>query len=89
MATVHCRRRATEGVSRVREVRQLGVALGGEIRGVELSQPLDTATVDFIRNAFLEHIVLVIRGQSLSPAAQIGFTQHFGAVQPHPLNSCR
>ena len=89
IATVHCCRPATKGVSRVLEVRQLGVALGAEIRGVDLSQPLDATAVDFVRNAFLEHIVLVIRGQSLAPAAQIAFTGHFGAVEPHPLNSRR
>lgn len=71
------------------EVRLLGAALGAEIRGVDLSRPLDAATLDFIRNAFLEHVVLVIRGQCLSPAAQIAFTAHFGAVEPHPLNSRR
>jgi taurine dioxygenase len=54
-------------VSRVLAVRQLGVALGAEIRGVDLSQPLDATAVDFFRSAFLEHIVLVIRGQSLVP----------------------
>lgn len=78
-----------ESVGHVLEVRQLGTALGAEIRGVDLSQPLDAEAVDFVRNAFLEHIVLVIRGQSLSPAAQIAFTEHFGAVEPHPLNSRR
>jgi taurine dioxygenase len=69
------------------EVRQLGTALGAEIRGVDLAQPLDAAGVDFIRKAFVEHIVLTIRGQSLPPAAQIAFTEHFGAVEPHPLAS--
>ncbi len=69
------------------EVRKLGVALGAEIRGVDLSRPLDSDGVDFVRNAFLEHIVLVIRDQSLAPAAQIAFTELFGAVEPHPLGS--
>lgn len=69
------------------ELRRLGVALGAEIRGVDLSQALDPASVDFIRNALREHIVLVIRRQSLPPAAQVAFTEHFGAVEPHPLNS--
>jgi taurine dioxygenase len=69
------------------DVRRLGVALGAEIRGVDLSQTLDPATVELIREAFLEHIVLVIRGQSVPPEAQVAFTEHFGAVEPHPLNS--
>jgi taurine dioxygenase len=69
------------------EVRRLGTALGAEIRGVDLSRPLDAAGVDVIRRAFVDHIVLTIRGQSLPPAAQIAFTEHFGAVEPHPLAS--
>jgi taurine dioxygenase len=69
------------------EVRQLGAALGAEIRGADLSQPLDADSLAFIRKAFLAHIVLVFRGQSLPPAAQVSFTGHFGAVEPHPLAS--
>jgi taurine dioxygenase len=69
------------------DVRRLGAALGAEVRGVDLSRPLDAATVEAIRAAFLEHIVLIIRDQSVPPAAQIAFTQHFGDVEPHPLGS--
>ena len=87
MANVHSDGLLAEDVSRMLEVRRLGTALGVEIRGLDLSQPLDAASVDVIRRAFLEHIVLIIRGQSLSPAAQIAFTEHFGAVEPHPLAS--
>ena len=43
--------------------------------------------MDAIRAAFLEHIVLTVRDQSVPPAAQIAFTKHFGAVEPHPLGS--
>ena len=86
-ANVHSGVPAAEDVSAMLEVRQLGTALGAEIRGVDLSQPLDSASLDFIGKAFVEHIVLTIRGQSLPPAAQIAFTEHFGAVEPHPLSS--
>jgi alpha-ketoglutarate-dependent taurine dioxygenase len=46
-------------VGHVLEVRRLGAALGAEIRVVDRSQPLDAEAVDFVRNAFLEHIVLM------------------------------
>lgn len=69
------------------EIAQLGAALGAEVRGADLSQPLDAASLAFVREAFLEHIVLVFRGQSLPPEAQVSFTEHFGAVEPHPLAS--
>jgi hypothetical protein len=61
--TVHCCRPATKGVSRGLEVRQLGTALGAEVHGVDLSQPLGTAAVDFVRNAFLSRR----RSAALSP----------------------
>ena len=67
------------------EVRRLGAALGAEILGVDLSRPPGAETVDLIRSAFLEHIVLTVRDQSLPPTAQVAFTEHFGAVEPHPL----
>jgi len=87
VATVHCRGPETKGVNCMLEVRQLGAAVGAEIHGVDLSLPLDSASIDAIRSAFVAHIVLLFRGQSLPPAAQIAFTEHFGAVEPHPLSS--
>jgi len=69
------------------EIRRLGSALGAEIRGLDLCRPLDSDALERVRAAFLEHIVLAFRDQSLSPAAQVAFTEHFGAVEPHPLGS--
>lgn len=64
-------------------------AMGAEIRGLDLSQPLDEATFAALHAAFLEHIVLVFPDQDLSPEAQVAFTARFGPVEPHPLTSRR
>ena len=58
----------------------LSSALGAEVKGVDLSQPLDAATVDEIRSAFHEHVVLLFRNQDITDEEQIDFASHFGKV---------
>jgi len=60
-------------------------AMGAEIGEVDLSQPIDEATVAEIHRAFLEHCAIVFRGQDVPPDRQIAFTEIFGSVVPHPL----
>jgi taurine dioxygenase len=64
-------------------------ALGAEVKGVDLSAPLDEAAFAAVRKAFLDHIVLLFRDQSITPAQQIAFTARFGPVEGHPLASRR
>lgn len=63
------------------EVRIIPGALGAEIAGVDLREPLDGATVETIRRAWLDRQVLVFRGQQLDARAQLRFTEHFGELQ--------
>ena len=56
----------------------LSPALGAEIRGLDLSRPLDAPTVAALRAAWLEHLVLVFRGQALDVDAQARFARYFG-----------
>ena len=60
------------------ETIRLSPALGAEIRGLDLSCPLDGETVAALRSAWLEHFVLVFRGQELDVAAQARFADYFG-----------
>ena len=69
------------------ETRRLCGALGAEVSGVDLSKHLDEETARCIVDAFHEHLVLVFRGQSLDPSAQIAFTRLFGEPQEHPLRT--
>lgn len=58
---------------------------GAEIRGVDLSEPLDEDTVAEVRAAFLEWKVIFFRDQQLDHEAQIRFGRYFGEVTPaHP-----
>jgi taurine dioxygenase len=65
-----------------------GAALGAEIRGVDLSQPLDSATVARLNALWLEHEVIYFHNQTLSPAQHIGFSEHFGDVEVHVRTDC-
>ena len=62
-------------------------ALGAEIAGVDLSQPLDDETFAEIEAAFHQYVVLVFPDQDLTPDQQVAFTARFGPVEEHPLRS--
>jgi taurine dioxygenase len=53
-------------------------AAGAEIKGVDLSQPLDEAQFAAIQATLDTHGVIVLRGQSLKPDQQVAFTEWFG-----------
>lgn len=64
-------------------------ALGAEILGVDLSQPMDDALFAEILQAFHDNIVIFFRNQKITPEQQVVFTERFGPVEPHPLGSRR
>ena len=64
------------------EIIATGAALGAEVEGVDLSAPLDEATLDRIRGAWDEHLVLVFRGQKMSDPDLLAFSRHFGELDP-------
>lgn len=66
-------------------VRPVSPALGAEIDGLDLSQPLDPATVAELRQARLEYLVLFFRNQTLSPAQQLAFARQFGELDIYPM----
>ena len=66
------------------ETIRLSPALGAEIRGLDLSCPLDGETIAALRSAWLENFVLVFRGQMLDGEAQARFANYFGPVSESP-----
>ncbi len=58
----------------------LSPALGIEVGGVDLAQPLDDAAFARIRAAWYEGLILLFRGQSLDEAAQAAFAARFGPL---------
>lgn len=55
---------------------------GAEVRGVDLTQPIDAALRDRLNAAFVDHSVLVFRDQRLSPQQLLAAVQLFGDVFP-------
>ena len=65
-------------------------ALGAEIEGVDLSQPLDDATFAAIRQALLDHLVIFFHDQKIQPAHMKALASRFGPLDVHPfVNAAR
>jgi alpha-ketoglutarate-dependent taurine dioxygenase len=74
-----------DGRERLRiEVRPTGVALGAEIRGVDLTAIDDQDFAD-IHQAWLDHQVLLFRGQNLDDEQLIAFSRRFGELDWAPV----
>jgi taurine dioxygenase len=65
------------------QIRRRGYALGAEITGVDLSRPLDDRTVAAIRQAWLDHIIIYLPAQTLSPEGLRDFAARFGELDMH------
>ena len=63
------------------QVKPLSDALGAEIIGIDLSQPLDEATAHAVEEAWHDHLVLVFRNQTLSNDDQVRFCRHYGDLE--------
>jgi len=67
------------------EINRLGGALGAELRGIDLSEPLGGNLLETVRQAFIDHSVLVFRDQTLTPKQLVTFSGLFGESVPHLL----
>jgi len=65
------------------EVHRIANALGAEVVGLDLSKPLADGQVQELHALWMEHLVLLFRGQSLSPQRLIAFSRHFGELERH------
>jgi taurine dioxygenase len=60
----------------------LSAHTGAEVCGVDLTRPVDAALRARLNQAFVEHSVLVVRDQHLSPQQLLDVVQLFGEVFP-------
>lgn len=68
------------------EIVPTGAALGAEIRGVDLQAGLSEPEAAAMRSAWSEHLVLVVRGQSIDDGQLVAFSRHFGDLELAPAN---
>lgn len=62
------------------DVVPLSPHIGAEIRGLDLREPMDAATIRRIHQAWLDHAVVLFRGQTLSQEDLLRVTEYFGPV---------
>lgn len=63
----------------------LSIALGAQIDGIDISQPLTPEHRELIEQALLEHQVLFFRDQPIEPQQQARFAAYFGDLHIHPI----
>jgi taurine dioxygenase len=64
------------------EIRRAAPRIGAEITGVDVRK-LDDEAFKPIYQAFLDHIVIVVREQALEPEDFLAFSSRFGKLKPH------
>ena len=65
-------------------VDRLTPVIGAEISGVDLAGPLPEETMDEIRRALAENLVVFFRDQRMSPEQHLAFGRRFGELHVHP-----
>ena len=68
-------------------LRRIGAFLGAEVTGVDLTKPLDAATIAAIGAAHAEHGVLVFPRQKISSEDLKRFGRYFGELTVHPFST--
>jgi taurine dioxygenase len=72
------------GAYRHIEVRPLAGALGAEVVGVDMACDLEEDVVKEVRQAFLDHLVIFLRDQKVTPQQQVAFARGFGEPMEYP-----
>lgn len=67
------------------DVHPIAGALGAEIRGVDVSQPLPDDVFEEIRQALHDNLVIFFRDQALTPAQHTAFSARFGELLEVPF----
>ncbi len=71
------------GSAREIEIEPSAAALGAEIRGLDLNR-LDDPSFAVLHRAFLDHLVVLIRGQRLTDDALVAVARRFGELELAP-----
>jgi len=66
-------------------VKPLGATIGGLVHGVDITKPLDDATIGELRRCLLDFKVIFFRDQPLTPGGHVAFAGRFGDLETHPF----
>ena len=55
--------------------------IGARIEGIDISSPVDDNTAEALRDALLEHSVLVFRNQPITDEQHVAFSERLGPIQ--------
>ena len=66
-------------------VNRLSPTIGGEILGIDLSQPIDSETKALVYEALLVYKVIFFRDQNISTEQHLNFSKNFGDLEIHPF----
>lgn len=69
------------------KVRKVGAFLGAEVTGIDLTRPLDAATVKAVGAALAAHEVLVFPRQVIGSEDLKRFGRYFGELTVHPFST--
>ena len=67
------------------DIRPIAGAMGAEIHGVDASRELDDTTVAALRKALLDHLVVFLPNQALTPEQQLRFARRLGEPMIYPF----
>lgn len=59
--------------------------MAAEVAGIDLAEDLPQSAIEQVRKAWLDHLVLVFRNQSLTPEQQARFTLRLGELEMHTV----
>jgi alpha-ketoglutarate-dependent 2,4-dichlorophenoxyacetate dioxygenase len=62
-------------------IERVGPTLAGRVTNIDLTQPLDAATVAAIEAGMDEHAVLIFPGQNITDDQQMAFSENFGPLE--------
>jgi len=74
-----------DGMNTGIEVKRLAGSLGAEIKGLDLAGASYDNVFPALYQAFLDHEVIVLRGQDLSPDQLVDLSKKFGPLEAHVL----
>ena len=66
------------------DVSPLTPTIGAVVEGVDLAQPMDDAVFEEVHRAWMEHLVLFMREQRMTPEQHLAFGRRFGELHVHP-----